>query len=162
MSWWFSGMKPWLWALIFALVVSFGAAVYYHYTGLLEDVSSLREDRAELQNSLQIQQETLETQQQVIEEWQDAVDDLYETFEETVRVANEAASETRRLNDIFSNHDLGELARERPGLIERRVNDGTNDFNRMFECATGAADDDCDDRSRPAGPDSPGAEPATD
>lgn len=41
----------------------------------------------------------------------------------------EAGDEKARLENILAKHDLGELAKSRPGLVANRINDGTA---RMF------------------------------
>ena len=46
----------------------------------------------------------------------------------------EIEAEMNRYLDIFKRHDLSKLAAAKPGLIEPRVNNGTNDvFNSIEE-----------------------------
>jgi hypothetical protein len=47
-----------------------------------------------------------------------------------------AEMELERLQDVQRSHDLEALAKARPGLIERRINDGTARVFGMFEDAT--------------------------
>lgn len=60
-----------------------------------------------------------------------------------------AASKTiTELREKLRKHDLANLARAKPGLVERRVNRGTADALRMFECITDPALP-CPDRASP-------------
>lgn len=124
-----------------------GYLAYLHYNNLQETVRELREENVKLQVSIDLQQETIEAQQGAIREWRDALKEFGEIVEESARVSQDAASETRKLDDTLSDSDLEELAKRKPGLIERRINDGTARAYRLLECATGASHPDCPDNS---------------
>ncbi len=116
---------------------------YRHYTGLLETVRVLGINNAQLETAVGIQQYTIDDQGEVLVEWRVSQDALVALVAELQRVAEDAERETRRLNDIFSRHDLTRLARARPGLIERRINAGAVASLRMLECASGAETPHC-------------------
>lgn len=126
-------------------VLAIVAAGYMHYTGLLAERDQLQADNVRLGTAVELQHDTIDAQASAIDEWQTAQAQLLARIDEMQRVTREATAETRRLNDLFSNHDLGNLARERPGLIERRIDDGSARINRLLECATGAGGADCPD-----------------
>jgi len=48
----------------------------------------------------------------------------------------EALRERHETEVVFRSHDLEKLAAAKPGLIQTRVNSGTADALRMFECIT--------------------------
>jgi len=125
-----------------AIVTTIGLA-YRHYTGLLDTVATLQTNNELLTAAVDEQNNTIDAQQDAIEEWQTSQDDLLARVEELQQVAIDAGAEVRRLNGIFARHDLTELARQRPGLIENRINDGTDRIGRMLHCATGAEREDC-------------------
>ncbi len=139
-----------MWKLIIAGIVttvllSIVGLGYKHYTGLIEANRMLSENNAKLEISVGLQKETIAAQEGAIDEWAAAQQAMLDTAEQLREVALEAGAETRRLNDIFSKHDLGKLAHHKPGLIERRLNSGTATASRMLECATGAQGQDCPD-----------------
>lgn len=140
-------------------IVSFG---YWHYTSLLDKVETLRSNNQTLEQGFEQQQKTISSQSDAIDEWEQSQEELRQRLERLQEVARAARKETRRLNDLFAEHDLGRLAREKPGLIERRVNDGTSDALRMLECASGADHADCRDGSQAPAPDSNNPEAAAD
>lgn len=109
---------------------------YRHYTGLLDTVSTLRTNNAQLQDAYETQKQTIGQMDEAITDWQQAQNSLKARVEELSVVAQEAKTEARQLDALFAEHDLGRLAREKPGLIERRVNRGTRDSLSLLECAT--------------------------
>lgn len=118
---------------------------YHHYTSLLAEREALRADNIRLETAVETQHETIDAQAAAIEQWDQAQQALLARMEELERVQRAAADETRRLNELFSDHDLTELARERPGLIAPVLTDGAARANRLLECATGAGGEDCPD-----------------
>ena len=129
-----------------AVVTAIGAA-YWHYTSLLEDNAVLRENNTKLEFAVEQQGVTIDEQSNAIDEWQASQDRLLSVLEGMQEAQQSATSETRRLNDAFSKRDLGALANQKPGLIERRINDGTARALRLLECASGAEGSDCPGRN---------------
>lgn len=127
-----------------------GYLLYQHYLGVLDKVGELQRENATLQVSIDLQKETIKEQQSAIREWSEAMDRFTARVEELARVTQDAASESRKLDETLSDSDLGKLAREKPGLIERRINRGTARIGRLLECATGAPHPDCPDIGGPA------------
>ena len=60
-------------------------------------------------------------------------------LEDLTTAQREAGAYSRELKDVLSKHDLGALAKRKPGLIERRVNDGSDRALRLLEQSTQAA-----------------------
>ena len=114
---------------------------YHHYTSLIDDVRVLSVNNAELKTAVDLQKDTIEQQGAALGEWSAAQTLLVVRVEELQQVAEDAAQETRRLNDVFSRHDLTDLAQRRPGLIERRINTGTDSALGMLECISSEAVD---------------------
>ncbi|UFK26681.1 hypothetical protein [Roseobacter phage RDJL6] len=118
---------------------------YHHYSSLLTERDVLKANNATLETAVGTQQTTIDAQSAAISEWDAAMAELSARIEEMERVQREATQETRRLNGIFSRHNFGALAFERPGLIEPRVNSGSDRAIRLLECASGASGPDCSD-----------------
>lgn len=130
--------------LVLAVLATVGAG-YLHYRGLLAERDVLRADRIRLEAAVGAQEATILAQEEALGEWQRSQRLLATRLEEMARVARDATDETRRLNDLFTQHDLGALAVARPGLVERRIDAGSDDAVRLLECASGADRQDCAD-----------------
>ena len=146
----FSKMKLAIAGLLALGLVTIIGLGYRHYTNLLSERDVLKANNAVLETSVETQQVTIDAQTTAIGEWDAALNALSARIEEMERVQHEATQETRRLNALFAEHDLRRLSFERPGLIEPRINDGSDRALRLLECATGAGGEDCPDRSRPS------------
>lgn len=130
----------------FLLAIAAGSfAAYRHYQGLVDDLVRLRSENS----SLQVQSSA----------WEERAKRLAELAEEAQRVRREARREERRLNELFSEHDLAALARGKPALVERRINDGSDRVFRMLECATDPACDAAGAKDATAGADRDAAGP---
>ena len=126
---------------ITGLLMYGGKLVYDIYDNTMTRIDKLGETNAALAEQRAQDRLVLDLQQ---EEIQRAKDDAVELR----RVAQQASSEMRRLQNVFANTDFEDLARNRPEAIERRINDGTERLLTLLECASrgsAAADGtDCD------------------
>ncbi len=89
-----------------------------------------------LKGALKTQGAALKAAQENAGAWRSALGDIQQSMEELSRVQSEAAAETRRLNTIFSRHDLSALALAKPGLVERRIAAGSRDAFRVLHDIT--------------------------
>lgn len=158
----FSQIKTIAIALAGLAIVTILGLGYWHYTSLLRDIEVLRANEAVLKTAVETQTEAFEQATDALDDWRRAQEQLVQRVERMQAVAEAARDETRRLNDLFANHDLGSLAQARPGLVERRLNDGTAAALRMLECASGAEGDDCAGGPAAAGEDPGAAQPPAD
>lgn len=118
---------------------------YRHYTGLLSTIRVLEANEANLRIAHEVQADTIDAQSAALGDWELAQEAWVATVASMQDLTTAARAENRRLNDIFSKHDLGLLALAKPGRVEKIVNDGTADTLRMRECASGAAGEKCTD-----------------
>jgi hypothetical protein len=147
----FTKVKLALWAFAALSLGSMILLGYRHYSGMVRQGQEQAARVAELEVALAVEQEAVRTLQAQAEE-------LQADLKEQGRVAQRASAEARRLNAIFAEHDLTRLALAKPGLVERRVNDGTARVGRVLVCLTTP---DCDDGSANApGPAPTVADPA--
>lgn len=123
-------------ALLLAFLTLVGVS-YFHYTGLLSSVESLAVKNSQLETKVGMQKEEILAHERAIDKWVEAQKELQERLQKLQLVAENATKESRRLNEIFSKHDLGNLAKKKPGLIQSRLNAGTANLFRMFKCETG-------------------------
>jgi hypothetical protein len=123
----------WKWLLaaaVLSLALKFGYDVYSDYSDAIQTSIDLTETNAELTVTNASNEATILA----------AI--LQNRRNEIARIALEASlrSAETRATDLqvkLSQHDLEFLAIEKPGLIERRINDATNDVFRSIECSTG-------------------------
>lgn len=129
--------------IMVSAVLAIVGAGYVHYNGVLKDRESLRAQVGQLELAKAVQDGALEAQAEAIKEWQESRKALLERMQELQQVADQASAESRRLNALFSSGRFGRLSREKPSIVEDRVNNGTSRAIRMLECATGASGNDC-------------------
>jgi hypothetical protein len=117
-------------ASIIALV-SFSGLSYWYYKTSQQRIEKLQTDNASLTIVAATNQETINQLllQQAIN--QKRLDDLADKLLE----AEQYVSELRR---ILQKHDLTRLAEERPGLIERRINEATRKIFDSIVLSTGS------------------------
>lgn len=139
----FSTLKIAIAGLLSVAIITIIGVGYSHYTGLLAEREILKANNMVLETAVETQQTTINAQTDAIGKWDEALKDFAERMDTLQKVQEEATGETRRLNALFSKHNLGKLATDKPGLIEPRLNAGSDRANRMLECATGSGSSDC-------------------
>lgn len=133
-----------LWRYFPLLVATgIGLAGYWYVTNLQESVSDLVVKNSVLEQALETEKANVQTALNVNMRTQQELNDLSNAVAEMNTIQMKASEELERINDIFSKHNFGDLAQRKPGLIERRVNDGTANSIRLLECATGKKRSDC-------------------
>lgn len=114
----FGSIKLWIFGIIFLVVSSTIALGYNYVTGVIAEnktlaleVSTLAESNAGLQTALDTSKEDAAKQAELNGDLQ-------------VKLS-QSESRLNELRQTFLDHDLSNLAMQKPGLIERRVNSGT-------------------------------------
>ena len=105
--------------LFIGIIVAMALGGYFLY----QQNESLKIENLAFQVRDQEQQATIKAQQESFERQSSALNNM------TARNA-EIEGEMNRYLDIFKRHNLNKLAIAKPGLIEKRVNDGTK---KVFE-----------------------------
>ena len=105
--------------LFIGIIVAMSLGGYFLY----QQNESLKIENLAFQVRDQEQQATIKAQQESFERQSSALNNM------TARNA-EIEGEMNRYLDIFKRHNLNKLAIAKPGLIEKRVNDGTK---KVFE-----------------------------
>lgn len=117
--------------LFLIVIIVMSGIGYWYYTDTQSRMAILHENNAKLETAIEISEQTVtalrETQAQLNREIQ--------------RVNNDFAR-IRRQNQILASklteHDLGLLAEEKPGLIERIIETASEKKFRCFELLSGA------------------------
>lgn len=108
-----------------------GGIGYWYYNDTQATISILTENNAKLETAVQLNEDTIK---------QMAAD--FAAANEQLQIVNEQfaaiQSQNRVLADKLSRHDLGVLGSNKPGLVERVINNATDNVGRCFELLTGA------------------------
>lgn len=104
---------------------------YWYYNSSQATIANLNQDKAALSLSVNTQSETIEFME-------DNMRRINEQLTITNNELSQARSQNRELVDRLGRHEIGALARARPGLVERTINNATAQVGRCFELLTGA------------------------
>ena len=103
-----------MWQILGGVTIVLGAACYYFFN----ENQALRAETEALRFGMAQQEETINAREEARETQTEALDEMR-------RRSNEIQTEMNRYLDIFARHNLSKLAAAKPGLIEKRVNNGT-------------------------------------
>lgn len=137
-----SGIFKW-WRVIavVAVLLAVGGSIYavYRYVDNLqtENVRLAAENSTLVANMAQLEN-ALESQQNTIDSLQEDIELQGRLLTRTSRDFQEARDAVSRLRERLSEHELGFLASERPGLVENIINDASDEISRCFEIASGS------------------------
>ena len=116
-------IKIYMFLLVLGLIGGVGYGAYYYYKDTQARIAVLTENSAKLEQATNTQKQTIDT----------LVEDA-EKFRELNKELNtnlEAANEYKNtLIDKLRKHDLAKLSLQKPGMVEKRINNGTK---RLFE-----------------------------
>ncbi len=130
------GYRIGIWALIGVALVSAIALSYRHYSGLVESKVELSAQVATLNEDVAREKARADTYERSIDKWDEAAEVQAKALTDNTAAQREAGAYSRELKDVISSHNLGALAKSKPGLIERRANDGTARAFRLLEQST--------------------------
>jgi hypothetical protein len=111
------------------LLGTMGGGFYWYYIDTQERIGTLRENNAVLESANRTNQETI-TQLENNAVLQRRLN------EELVSKFNEASNKVDVLRDKLIDHDLTNLSLKKPGLIEKRINAGTQKVFDNLESIT--------------------------
>ena len=117
--------------ILLMLLGSMGGGAWYYYTDTQERLATLRDNNAKLQMVAETNQATIENLQADYKLAQENMEKLAERAREAEVYQDELAAKLRR-------HDLTRLTLQKPGLIEKRVNNATDKIFSQLEVDSGA------------------------
>ena len=109
-----------------------GGVVYggwYYYKDTQARIQTLTENSAKLEVATQQQEMTINTLVEDAEKFRELNKDLNINLEAANDYKNELISKLRK-------HDLSRLSQLKPGLVEKRINNGTKQLFESFESIT--------------------------
>lgn len=114
-----------IYSSVFLIILVLGGFYF-----LYNENQKLQEQSVEYRNAAEVNEDALDT---VLEDIENITAERERFFEN-----NESSREVKNdLLEILRTHDMGNLAEEKPNLIENRVNDATKDINRCMEIISG-------------------------
>ncbi len=116
--------------ILLLLLGSMGGGAWYYYTDTQERLATLRDNNAKLQMVAETNQETINNLQADYKLAQENMEKLAERAREAEVYQDELAAKLRR-------HDLTRLTLQKPGLIEKRVNNATDKIFTQLEADSG-------------------------
>ena len=104
---------------------------YYYYKDTQSRIQTLKENNSKLEVATQQQEQTINT---LIEDRE-----KFEELNKELQVKLDKANQYRdTLIDKLRKHDLAKLSLKKPGLVEKKINNGTKKLFRSLESLTGA------------------------
>ena len=116
--------------LVILLFSSIAGGGYFYYTDTQETIAQLRTNNAQLKIVAEDNERTINAMKEDAETNAELAAELTLELQESEKRRND-------LINIFSRHDLTNLAMKKPGLIEKRLNNGTEKAFDDIESITG-------------------------
>ena len=116
--------------LIIGIVGAIGFGAKYYYDTTQNKIAVLQDSNAKLEL-------VAETNQSTINRLQEDNAKMNELSKELQSDLAEATKYKDELIEKLQKHDLTRLSLKKPGLIEKRINNGTKDLFESFESLTG-------------------------
>ena len=116
-------IKIYMLLLVLGLIGGVGYGAYYYYKDTQARIAVLTENSAKLEQATNTQKQTIDT----------LVEDAakYRELNKELNTKLEAANDYKnKLIDKLRKHDLAKLSLQEPGMVEKRINNGTK---RLFE-----------------------------
>ena len=116
-------IKIYMLLLVLGLIGGVGYGAYYYYKDTQARIAVLTENSAKLEQAANTQKQTIDTLVEDAEK--------YRELNKELNTKLEAANEYKNtLIDKLRKHDLAKLSLQKPGMVEKRINNGTK---RLFE-----------------------------
>ena len=100
------------------VLTTVGGGVYFYYTSTQATIQQLRENNYALEAANKTNQETISQMEQAAELSKKLNKELSDKY-------NQSESRVNSLRDKLIDHDLTNLSMKKPGLIEKKINNGT-------------------------------------
>lgn len=120
-----------IYAMIGVAVATMVAGFYWYYQDSQKRIMDLMANQAKLETAVAIQEETIKQQQADMAKQAETLEKVNDAFAK-------AQADKQNLTDRLMKHDLGKLAEKKPGLVEEKINRGTDNVGRCFEILSGA------------------------
>ena len=127
-------LKVYMLLLVLGLIGGVGYGAYYYYKDTQARIAILTENSAKLEQATNTQKQTIDT----------LVEDAakYRELNKDLNIKLEAANEYKnKLIGKLRKHDLAKLSMQKPGLVEKKINNGTKKLFESLEKLTSIPSD---------------------
>ena len=124
--------------IVFGLVGGVGYGGYYYYKDTQARIQTLTENNSKLEMATQTQKQTIDTLVEDARKYAQLNSELQLKLESANDYKNELISKLHK-------HDLARLSIQKPGLVEKKINNGTQKLFETFETITATSTDDTTD-----------------
>ena len=125
-------LKVYILIVVLGLVGGVIYGAYYYYNDTQARIAILTENSAKLEQATNTQKQTIDTLVEDAEKYRELNKDL--------NIKLEAANEYKnKLIGKLRKHDLAKLSMQKPGLVEKKINNGTKRLFKSFEELTSVA-----------------------
>ena len=125
-------LKIYLLVIVLGVVGGSVYGAYYYYKDSQERIRILTENTAKLETAKQLQDDTI-----------NAMIEDREKFDELNKELQTSLDKANVYKDVLigklRKHDLAKLSMKKPGLVEKKINNGTKKLFRSLEIMSGAA-----------------------
>lgn len=135
-------------------VTAAGAVLWHHYTSLVDAKAALSGQVAGLQGEVTREANRADELGVTVVKWAAATEVQSAALDKLAQIQVKSDIHQQELLNVLATHNLGALAKRKPGLVERRVNAGTDSAFRLLEHASESSGDSDD-----PGPTAPRANP---
>ena len=117
--------------ILMLFVLAGGAGGYFYVQKLQADLKLSEANNAKLENATSEQKQLITQMKKDFEQIQ--------SINKKLEEQNDKLKQSEKsLSDKLGRHDLGVLAENKPGLVEKILNNATDNANRCLEIASGA------------------------
>ena len=118
--------------LVLGLIGGVGYGAYYYYKDTQARIAILTENSAKLEQATNTQKQTIDTLVEDAEKFRELNKELNTKLEAANEYKNKLIGKLRK-------HDLAKLSLQKPGMVEKRINNGTKRLFKSFEELTSVA-----------------------
>lgn len=115
------------------ILVIIGVVTFFWF-----DYKRLQTKSVELQATVETFEQRITEQAQLIDQIKINVEEQKKIRDNLKKDINKAQKEVERINNVVKDHDFARIASKKRSLLEKRINNGTDDVTRCFELVTGS------------------------
>ena len=124
-------LKVYMLVVVLGLVGGVVYGGYYYYKDTQSRIQTLTENSAKLEQATKLQEKTIDTLVADAKKYEELNKELHTKLEKANEYRNTLIGKLRK-------HNLAKLSLQKPGLVEKKINNGTKKLFRSLEKISGA------------------------